>query len=92
MFDASSFFNVAVFVIVMSSSSRFIKRRKFDDELVESSLSTTGSSVPSRPGRVRTHSVTNPAIGENVICIIIIRRISALVHFSFVTLQNNVFL
>ncbi|KAK7580254.1 hypothetical protein V9T40_000883 [Parthenolecanium corni] len=44
------------------SSSRFIKRRKFDDELVESSLHATVSTVPSRPGRVRTHSATNPVV------------------------------
>ncbi|XKL59884.1 hypothetical protein PGB90_000900 [Kerria lacca] len=44
------------------SSSRFIKRRKFDDELVESSLNTAVSNIPSRPGRVRTHSATNPII------------------------------
>lgn len=46
------------------SSSRFIKRRKFDDELVESSLNTAVSNIPSRPGRVRTHSATNPIIGK----------------------------
>lgn len=44
------------------SSSRFIKRRKFDDELVESSLNTPGSNIPSRPGRMRTHFATNPVI------------------------------
>ncbi|XP_065212801.1 microspherule protein 1-like [Planococcus citri] len=41
------------------SSSRFIKRRKFDDELVESSLNTPVSNLMCRPARMRTHSTNN---------------------------------
>lgn len=44
----------------MSSSSRSIKRRKFDDELVESSLGAYGSPVASKVVRQRTQSVTLP--------------------------------
>lgn len=42
------------------SSSRSIKRRKFDDELVESSLGAYGSPVASKVVRTRTQSVTIP--------------------------------
>ncbi|KAK3909517.1 Microspherule protein 1 [Frankliniella fusca] len=44
-----------------SSSSRSIKRRKFDDELVESSLGAYGSPVASKVVRTRTQSVTLPS-------------------------------
>lgn len=42
------------------SSSRSIKRRKFDDELVESSLGAYASPVASKLVRARTQSVTLP--------------------------------
>lgn len=42
------------------SSSRSIKRRRFDDELVESSLGTAGS-IGSKVARARTQSTSSPA-------------------------------
>lgn len=46
------------------SSSRSIKRRKFDDELVESSLSTPVVSGAAKPNRVRTTSSTASYLGK----------------------------
>lgn len=69
-------------LIRIYSSSRFIKRRKFDDELVESSLNTPVSNVISRPGRMRTHS-TNNSSGEYHIAHIF-ETVS--LHFSFLFL------
>ncbi|PSN52395.1 Microspherule protein 1 [Blattella germanica] len=45
------------------SSSRSIKRRRFDDELVESSLGTAGS-LASKVGRTRTQSTSSPGLGQ----------------------------
>ena len=48
------------------SSSRSIKRRRFDDELVESSLGSSGT-IASKVQRARTQSISSTTIGEKFI-------------------------
>lgn len=47
-------------VYCVCSSSRSIKRRRFDDELVEYSLGLPGASVPKAEKRIRTQSYSSP--------------------------------
>ena len=45
------------------SSSRSIKRRRFDDELVESSLGTSGN-LASKMARTRVQSTSSPGLSQ----------------------------
>jgi microspherule protein 1 len=59
-------FEVLVLVDILlepCSSSRSIKRRRFDDELVESSLGTPGN-LASKVARARTQSNSSPGLSQ----------------------------
>ena len=51
------------FFFDLCSSSRSIKRRRFDDELVESSLGTSGN-LASKMARTRTQSTSSPGLSQ----------------------------
>ncbi|XP_075215541.1 microspherule protein Rcd5 [Lycorma delicatula] len=63
--DPAAHVSIDAFNMKRRSSSRSIKRRKFDDELVESSLNVGGNTnIGQKITRTRTQSATYPASGS----------------------------